>query len=279
MKKISLFIGALCSIAITVLYYTHLHRKITGPTTMPGDISVLPNTQTNIRNLSIRAGETIQSPFTISGEARGWYFEGSFPIHIVDAIGAPIASGLAQAKSDWMTNDFVPFTATVSFASPQSPDGTIILQKDNPSGDSSFDQEIRIPIQFDTTKHRAVLLYFYSPKKDTNVACDSQDLVAVTRMLPMSKTPIQDTLKTLLSGPTPQEQSLGLTSDFPLPGVTLSSASLSNGTLTLSFSDPSHHTSGGSCKVGILRAQIEATAMQFSEVTAVRFKPDTVFQP
>lgn len=95
---------------------------------------------------------TISSPVTITGKARGtWYFEASFPIVIVDWDGRIIGEGIAQAQSDWMTEDFVPFSATVSFDLPADTPyrrGAIILRKDNPSGLPEHDDALEVPVQF-----------------------------------------------------------------------------------------------------------------------------------
>lgn len=87
---------------------------------------------------------------TVRGSARGtWYFEASFPVVVLDASGAVIAQKPAQAQSDWMTQDFVPFTATLTYpAQMRGSRGTLVLKKDNPSGDPSKDQQVLIPIVF-----------------------------------------------------------------------------------------------------------------------------------
>jgi hypothetical protein len=96
----------------------------------------------------------ISSPLTISGKARGpWYFEASFPIVLTDWDGRIIAEGHAEAQSDWMTTEFVPFSATLTFTTPAAGDpaknrGTLILKKDNPSGDPARDQALEIPVEF-----------------------------------------------------------------------------------------------------------------------------------
>jgi len=91
----------------------------------------------------------IKSPLTITGEAKGaWFFEASFPIKIEDQNGNILGQGIAQAKSDWMTEDFVPFEATISFDAKGNTKGYIVLEKDNPSGLSQNDQNVKIPIVF-----------------------------------------------------------------------------------------------------------------------------------
>lgn len=89
----------------------------------------------------------VTSPITISGEARGtWYFEATFPVKLVGENGDVLAQDHATADGDWMTEDFVPFTAALEFdARPQ--DATLVLMKDNPSGDPSRDDELRIPVR------------------------------------------------------------------------------------------------------------------------------------
>jgi hypothetical protein len=93
---------------------------------------------------------TLSSPISVTGKARGyWYFEASFPIELKNQSGAVIAQGVAQAQGDWMTEDFVPFSASVIFP-PQlaGSSGTLVLKKDNPSGEPSNDQSISIPVTF-----------------------------------------------------------------------------------------------------------------------------------
>lgn len=116
----------------------------------------LPSEAEFFRNLNIRPGQTISSPLSLTGEARGyWFFEGDFPIVLVNWNGLIIGEGLAQAQSDWMTVDFVPFVAEIRFTKPTNPTnqdyarrGAIIFQKSNPSGLSTHDSAYELPINF-----------------------------------------------------------------------------------------------------------------------------------
>ncbi|HEV7449697.1 MAG TPA: Gmad2 immunoglobulin-like domain-containing protein, partial [Candidatus Paceibacterota bacterium] len=87
---------------------------------------------------------------TIAGTARGpWYFEASFPAEILDAQGKVLAQSPAQAQGNWQTNDFVPFSVKLSYPKqPSGSAGTIVLKKDNPSGDPAHDQSLSIPVVF-----------------------------------------------------------------------------------------------------------------------------------
>ena len=129
-------------------------------------------------------------------------------------------------------------------------------------------QKDKIPLQTE----RSVKLYFYNQELDRdetgNILCSRNGLVPVERKIPITQTPIQDTIKLLLSS--------GL---VDLEGVVLKGASFEDGLLTLEFDDPNNKTIGGACRVGILWFQIEATAKQFPEVRQVRFLPEDLFHP
>lgn len=101
------------------------------------ELNLAPNTQ-------------ITSPMTLTGRARGpWYFEASFPVELRDSSNALIVTAVAQAQSDWMTENWVPFTVTLSFpAQPIGSTGTLVLKKDNPSGEPMNDASLIIPVQF-----------------------------------------------------------------------------------------------------------------------------------
>ncbi len=233
---------------------------------------------------SPKPNDVIKSPVNITGEARGtWYFEASFPIKLYDANNKLLGTVAAQAQGDWMTNNFVPFKATMNFAASTTSTGTMVFEKDNPSGLPQNAMEYRMPVRFETSM-RTVKLYYYNINndKDTNgnVICSNKGLVAVNRQIPVTNTPIQDTIRLLIKGElTASERSQGLSTEFPLPGFTLKSASLANGVLTLEFNDPQNKTTGGSCRVKVLQSQIEATAKQFPGVNTVRIIPQTLFQP
>ncbi|PIY93117.1 MAG: hypothetical protein COY69_03365 [Candidatus Magasanikbacteria bacterium CG_4_10_14_0_8_um_filter_32_14] len=95
--------------------------------------------------------QIITSPITIKGKARGtWFFEASFPVVLTNWDGLIIAQGIATAKSDWMTTEFVPFEVTLTFETPTyKNNGSLILKKDNPSGLPENDAALEIPVFFD----------------------------------------------------------------------------------------------------------------------------------
>jgi hypothetical protein len=115
-----------------------------------GELNVPPHDVANLIRVSVPApGAVIESPLTVIGEARGiWYFEASFPIELHDAEGNVLKTIVAQAQDEWMTENFVPFTATLTFPSQPPGEGTLVFRKDNPSGFPEHDAELRIPVRF-----------------------------------------------------------------------------------------------------------------------------------
>ncbi|HEY4479500.1 MAG TPA: GerMN domain-containing protein [Candidatus Paceibacterota bacterium] len=128
-----------------------------------------------------------------------------------------------------------------------------------------------------------VQLFYYDAKKDKDalgvILCSAKGLVPVERKVP-NENSIEETIKLLIHGELTQlEKKAGITTEFPLAGLTLANSSLQNGTLILTFNDPQHKTSGGSCRAAVLSHQIIETARQFPEVSNVKMLPEELFQP
>lgn len=106
-----------------------------------------------IRVFELRRGSVISSPLTIKGEARGtWYFEASFPVRLLNSDGKEIAVAPAQAQGEWMTEEFVPFEVVLQFSPPTTSTGTLVLEKDNPSGLPEHANELRVPVRFEVSE-------------------------------------------------------------------------------------------------------------------------------
>ena len=94
-------------------------------------------------------GQKVMSPLAVEGKAMGgWYFEGAFGIKLLDSKGNVLTTVQAKAQSDWMTADYVPFKATLTFKKPLGTTGKLVLQKSNPSGLAEKDASIEIPVNF-----------------------------------------------------------------------------------------------------------------------------------
>jgi len=91
----------------------------------------------------------VESPLTVKGQAIGyWYFEGSFPIALYDADDNLLAETTAEAQGQWMTEDLVPFEATLEFDAPNDERGEIVLERANPSGRPENAAEYSQPVIF-----------------------------------------------------------------------------------------------------------------------------------
>ncbi len=102
-----------------------------------------------IRISEPRPNATITSPLKVTGMARGnWFFEASFPVKLFDGNGELLTTGIAQAKGEWMTTEFVPFEVTLSFTAPATTAGTLVLNKDNPSGLPENEDTLQVPVRF-----------------------------------------------------------------------------------------------------------------------------------
>lgn len=115
----------------------------------PAQPTPTPLQSDNITVTSPRPNQVVSSPLNISGQARGtWFFEATAPVGLIDANGNNLATGFITAQGDWMTVNFVPFTGTLSFPSPATNNGQLILERSNPSGLPENDEQITIPVRF-----------------------------------------------------------------------------------------------------------------------------------
>lgn len=109
-----------------------------------------PSAKSNLIRVGIpRPDDIVQSPLAAEGEARGnWFFEADFPVRVFDEDGTELGVGIARANGEWMTPDFVPFSAAVQFRAPKGGRGTVVFQKNNPSDLREHDDALRIPVRF-----------------------------------------------------------------------------------------------------------------------------------
>ena len=103
-----------------------------------------------IRLNNPRPNQEISSPLTILGEARGsWFFEGDFPVLLLDSRGKEIALGIASASDSRTTDNFVSFRATLEFDAPiVFKSGMLVLKKANPSALAQNNVQLEVPLKF-----------------------------------------------------------------------------------------------------------------------------------
>ncbi len=95
-------------------------------------------------------GALVKSPLVVTGKAKGtWFFEANLPVTLKDVENNKVLVQVgAQAQSDWMTTEYVPFTATLNFDPGTAQYGVLVIEKDNPSGMPEFDSSFAIPVKF-----------------------------------------------------------------------------------------------------------------------------------
>lgn len=119
--------------------------------TMDEDVSTSTREDVSdmIRVVAPSDGAVVASPLNVSGEARGnWYFEGSFPVEVINGDGEVLARVPAPALGEWMTEAFVPFEVSVSFDTGSATSGVVRFIRENPSGLPEFDKSLEVPVYF-----------------------------------------------------------------------------------------------------------------------------------
>ncbi|MBN2588985.1 MAG: GerMN domain-containing protein [Sedimentisphaerales bacterium] len=208
--------------------------------------------------------QKIPSPYIIEGKARGfWFFEADFPVMLANSDGKIIASGNAKAKSNWMTEDFVQFIATLEFSSGYERSGVVILCNNNPSGLVENNREVRIPIFFDMIE---IQVFFGNHKLDTDPLLD--EVYATTRVIQKTQATARAALEELLKGPTEQEKEAGFYTRINT-GVRVQKLSIINGVARVDFSSQLEFQVAGSSRIASIYEQIEQTLKQFSTVREV----------
>lgn len=125
-------------VILTGAYFLYQNMRSSGPITYKNVLIITSPTK----------GETIETPLVVTGEARAWFFEGSFPVLIESDSGEMIAQGVAEAQGEWMVDALVPFRAEIKFDKRGYKSGNIVLKKDNPSDRRDLDDSFSIPIKF-----------------------------------------------------------------------------------------------------------------------------------
>lgn len=101
----------------------------------------------SLSNLS--NNQAIASGFTVQGKVKGnWFFEGSFPVEILNANRQKLSTVLAQTKEDWMTSEMIGFFAKLDFPKPLTDHGYVVFRRDNPSGLPEHDREFTVQVRF-----------------------------------------------------------------------------------------------------------------------------------
>ncbi|MDO8601163.1 MAG: GerMN domain-containing protein [bacterium] len=234
-----------------------------------------------IRVASPKPNALVSSPLEVTGQARGnWFFEASFPVFIYDSNGKELGVVPAQAQSDWMTTDFIPFRAILEFEIPKTKEGVLVLKKDNPSGLPANDDELRIPVRFNPVETIKVKAYFNNSIMDPEISCSK--VFPIEREIPKTQAVAMAALEELLKGPTDLEKGQGFFTSINT-GVKIQKLTIENKVAKVDFDEQLEFQVGGSCRVSAIRAQITQTLKQFSTVDSatisINGRTEDILQP
>jgi hypothetical protein len=229
------------------------------------------------------AGDIIKGPFAISGKAKTWYFEGSFPVELVDNQNNKIAVGYAKAMGDWMTADYVAFeTGEINFLSypKATTTGFVVFKKDNPSDLRELDEEFRVAVTIAPIETIKVKVYFNNNKLDPEISCNK--VFPVEREIIKTTAVARAALEELLKGPSNKDGADGFTTSINY-GVKIQKLTIEGGVAKVDFDEQLQQGVGGSCRVSAIRSQITQTLKQFPSVKnviiSVNGETETILQP
>lgn len=96
-----------------------------------------------------KPGQLISSPLEIKGEARGyWFFEAEATAELLDENLQQVSRTNTTATGEWMTEDWVPFSGTMTFEKPSTENGFLVLHKANASGLKENEMSDTIKVKF-----------------------------------------------------------------------------------------------------------------------------------
>jgi len=284
-KKIIIAIGIVLAIIIIIVilrspednwicsngqWVKHGNPSAPMPTSGCGN-QTQPSSEPDIVVTSPQPNQTITSPLSIDGKAKGsWYFEAVAPVKLLDDKGNVLASGQIQAQGDWMTSDYVPFKAQLIYSYNATTSGTLLFQNDNPSGLPANAKEFRLSVQLVPVQMTTVKAYFNNNNLDPQISCNK--VFPVDRQVVKTQAVAMAALEELLKGPTDAEKSQGYYTNIN-PGVKIQKLTIDppagGGVAKVDFDQTLEQAVGGSCRVSAIRAQITETLLQFSTVKSV----------
>lgn len=250
----------------------------TGPMEDSGSVLI----HEDVKLLTPRAGETVRSPLVIKGEAKTWYFEGSFGVKLIGPSGKVLAEHYVQAQGDWMTTEFVPFEGTLQFVSDEEGMGQLVLQKDNPSDMRELDESVSVPVRIVAEETMSVKAFFAVNEAKDGSIVDCSKVEAVTRIIPKTLAVAEAAIRELLKGPIGNEASGEVIQTSIPAGTVLQKIEIRSGTAYVDFNSALEQ-GGGSCSMAARSAQIEQTLKQFptiqNVVISIDGRTEDILQP
>jgi hypothetical protein len=240
-----------------------------------------PLTEPDVVLSTLKSNDIITSPLIVEGKAKGYFFEGSFPVELVDANGNVLVQTTADATENWMQIGYVKFQSRISFDSGTNTNGVLIFRNDNPSGLSENAKSFQVPVRFQPVERMSLNVYLNNDKLDPTKSCDK--VFATSRQVPKTDAVARAAIEELLKGPSQDERRQGYYTVIN-PGVKIQALTIDDqGVAHIDFDPQLQANVGGSCRVSAIRSEITQTLMQFSTIKSVIIsingEADTILQP
>lgn len=127
-----------------------------------------------------------------------------------------------------------------------------------------------------------VKVYFNNPDIDPNWDTECNNVLAVEREIPLTRSVALAAMTELLKGPTDTEKANGYMTNINT-GVKVQSLTIENGVAKIDFDERLEYQVGGSCKTSAIIAQIKQTLKQFSTVKdvviSINGETEAILQP
>ena len=255
-------VAILLIVLFAIIFFVFPHQTAHAPVVPVEDENGTPVVE-ELKNIVVAepvAGDTVGLPLVIVGQAR--VFESVFQYRVTDDAGVILAEGHAMANAPDV-GEFGPFTLSINYDEPTTSTGVVEVFSYS-ARDGSEQDMVTIPVKFSSDVSAQDVSVYFMPR-DAGGDCTATE--QVTRRVPTTLAVANAALTELLNGVQPSE-SEELVSLIPTYAH-VRSIVLDEGVATVTFTKDSFLSVAGSCTVEGIRAQIEATLMQFSSISSV----------
>lgn len=227
---------------------------------------------------NLKSGDEINVDFKILGKVpSNWFFEGMFPVRVLDVNGEEILLLYATTQDDIFNDEYVDFSVDLSsFVIDIDKDLIVVLrfEKDNPSGLDVNSDKVDISVTLKPKEESKLIgLKVFFPNSKLNDMQDCSLVYPVVRNVPKTVAVGRASLEELFKGVSESEKGNGYFTNIN-EGVTIQSLSIENGVAKVNLSKELEEGVGGSCRVLSIRSQITETLKQFSTVDSVTISID-----
>ena len=220
---------------------------------------------------NLKQGDTVEDGYEVKGKVSGeWFFEGNFPVRVLNEQGEIVKFISVTTQDDWMTSDLISFSFKLDTQLEEESIVVLRFEKSNPSGLEENDDFAQVTItvkpiiEIETMKIKV----FFPNSKLNSEMIDCSLVYPVTREIEKTVAVGRASLNELFEGTTNEEEGNGYFSNIN-DGVKILSLTIKGGVAYVDLSNELQEEVGGSCKVTSIRAQISETLKQFTTVDTV----------